>query len=267
MNTAARQETRVTGVERTIAIGHGSVLVVDDEPTLRETVSYNLKKAGFDVLTAADGPSAIAAARTHRPDLIVLDVMLPGMDGLHVCRAIRSESSVPIIMLSAKGEEFDRVLGLEIGADDYLAKPFAMRELLARVRANIRRVRMITADGATSSEQPGATPSPSPIVVGDLEIDSSRRRATRAGKPLTLKPKEFDLLHYLARYPDLVLSREALLREVWGYDYHVDTRTVDVHIRWLRQKIEPDPGNPRRIETVRGYGYRFAGDAADAPPR
>jgi DNA-binding response OmpR family regulator len=256
----------VTGVERTIAIGHGSVLVVDDEPTLRETVSYNLKKAGFDVLMAADGPSAIAAARTHRPDLIVLDVMLPGMDGLHVCRAIRAESSVPILMLSAKGEEFDRVLGLEIGADDYLTKPFAMRELLARVRANIRRVRMISSDQAAPSGS-GHTPiPPAPILTGDLEIDAARRQVRRAGDLLTLKPKEFDLLLYLARNPGLVLSRDALLREVWGYEYHVDTRTVDVHIRWLRQKVESDPANPTRIETVRGHGYRFAADSPHASP-
>lgn len=239
-----------------VASGQGAVLVVDDEPTLRDTVSYNLRKAGFDVITVADGPSAIAAARTHRPDLIVLDVMLPGMDGLHVCRAIRAESSVPILMLSAKGEEFDRVLGLEIGADDYLTKPFAMRELLARVRANIRRVRMIAAEQAGPGGKQGLRQH-APILAGDLEIDAAKRQARRAGALLTLKPKEFDLLHYLAKNPGLVLSREALLREVWGYDFHVDTRTVDVHIRWLRQKIEPDPAKPSRIETVRGHGYRF----------
>jgi DNA-binding response OmpR family regulator len=262
----------VTGAQGSIAVAQGSVLVVDDEPTLRETVSYNLRKAGFDVVTAADGPSAIAAARTHRPDLIVLDVMLPGMDGLQVCRVIRAESSVPILMLSAKGEEFDRVLGLEIGADDYLTKPFAMRELLARVRANIRRIRMIADDRAVSESVGTATPKNDPIVAGDLEIDPARRQARLAGVLLTLKPKEFDLLHYLAKHPGLVLSREALLREVWGYDYHVDTRTVDVHIRWLRQKVEHDSANPTMIETVRGHGYRFATDqlrsagAALTPP-
>jgi DNA-binding response OmpR family regulator len=245
-------------LDKTVS-AQGSVLVVDDEPALRDTVAYNLRKSGFDVVTAEDGPSAIAASRTHQPDLIILDIMLPGMDGLHVCRTIRQESAVPIIMLSAKGEEFDRVLGLEIGADDYLTKPFAMRELMARVRANIRRMRMITLEPSAPEtiSIPGGT---APVTVGDLEIDPARRRATRSGDVLTLKPKEFDLLYYLARFPGIVLSREALLREVWGYDYHVDTRTVDVHIRWLRQKIEDDPGNPRRIETVRGHGYRFTGE-------
>jgi DNA-binding response OmpR family regulator len=242
------------------------VLVVDDEPALRDTVAYNLRKSGFYVVTAEDGPSAIAASRTHQPDLIILDIMLPGMDGLHVCRTIRQESAVPIIMLSAKGEEFDRVLGLEIGADDYLTKPFAMRELLARVRANIRRMRMITPEQSVG-ELVAMSASTAPVTTGDLEIDPARRRATRNGEALTLKPKEFDLLYYLARFPGLVLSREALLREVWGYDYHVDTRTVDVHVRWLRQKIEDDPANPRRIETVRGHGYRFSSetDGASTP--
>lgn len=251
----------MTTTQETAGIGQGAVLVVDDEATLRDTVSYNLRKAGFEVITAADGPAAIAAARTHRPDLIVLDIMLPGMDGLHVCRALRAESSVPILMLSAKGEEFDRVLGLEIGADDYLTKPFAMRELLARVRANIRRVRMIGAQQSSPSESDHATPHPSPIVAGDLEVDPARRKAFRGGVALVLKPKEFDLLYYLMSHPGLVLSREALLREVWGYEFHVDTRTVDVHVRWLRQKIEYDPASPTRIETVRGHGYRFASDA------
>ena len=218
------------------------------------------KKLGSMSSPRPDGPAAIAAARTHKPDLIVLDVMLPGMDGLRVCRAIRAESSVPILMLSAKGEEFDRVLGLEIGADDYLTKPFAMRELLARVRANIRRVRMIEADQAPAVPEAAQPRQQTPIVSGDLVIDGSRRQAHRAGQLLALKPKEFDLLAYLARNPGLVLSREALLREVWGYDYHVDTRTVDVHVRWLRQKIEPDPAIPIRIETVRGHGYRFVAE-------
>lgn len=239
----------------------GSILVVDDEPTLRDTVGYNLRREGYTVVSVADGPSAIAAARTHHPDLVILDVMLPGMDGLQVCRTIRAESTVPIIMLSAKGEEVDRVVGLEIGADDYLTKPFAMRELLARVRANLRRARMIALRGSQAAEavqhpgQPSQT-----IVAGDLEIDRSRRLVTRRGAPVPLKPKEFDLLAYLARFPGVVLSRDALLREVWGYDVPIDTRTVDVHIRWLRQKLEDDAANPKRIETVRGHGYRFVAD-------
>jgi DNA-binding response OmpR family regulator len=241
----------------------GSILVVDDEPSLRDTVAYSLRREGYDVVSAADGPAAIAAARTHRPDLVILDIMLPGMDGLQVCRTIRNESTVPIIMLSAKGEELDRVLGLEIGADDYLTKPFAMRELIARVKASLRRTQMIAADAATGN-RPGTDGSTlSPVIVsGNLEIDWSRRLVTHRGEPISLKPKEFDLIYYLARFPGLVLSRDALLREVWGYDYPVDTRTVDVHVRWLRQKLEDDPANPKRIETVRGYGYRFVADPA-----
>jgi DNA-binding response OmpR family regulator len=182
------------------------------------------------------------------------------MDGLQVCRALRIESTVPIIMISAKVEEVDRIIGLEIGADDYLTKPFAMRELVARVRASLRRVRMAEPNG--SIDQQGAVPSkqPEPVVAGNVSIDLARRHVTVGGVPLALKPKEFELLYYLVRRPGLVLSRDALLREVWGYDYPVDTRTVDVHIRWLRQKLEIDPAKPVRIETVRGFGYRFVAE-------
>jgi len=245
-----------------------TVLLVDDEPALRDAVGYSLRREGYAVEVAEDGHRAIAAARAIQPDLIVLDVMLPGMDGLQVCRTIRGESTVPILLLSAKGEEVDRVVGLELGADDYLAKPFAMRELLARVRAMLRRSRMVSLgapDGVPTSPGPvlgrssdGATDRA--VVAGDIVIDQARRIATQAGAPMTLKPKEFDLLFYLARHPGIVLSRDALLRQVWGYDYPIDTRTVDVHVRWLRQKIEVDPSQPRRVETVRGYGYRFVPD-------
>ncbi len=245
------------------------LLVVDDEATLRETIRYTLRREGYAVDVAADGPGALAAARAVAPDLIVLDVMLPGLDGFAVCRTLRAESTVPILLLSARGEEIDRVLGLELGADDYMTKPFAMRELVARIKAMLRRSHM---PPHASETVPDATP-PGPaglgteradaavVTAGDLVIDAARRRASRAGMPLILKPKEFDLLHYLARHPGIVLSRDALLREVWGYDYHVDTRTVDVHIRWLRQKVEANPSVPTRIETVRGFGYRFAPDA------
>jgi DNA-binding response OmpR family regulator len=214
---------------------------------------------------ATTGPAALAAARSLEPDLIVLDVMLPGIDGLQVCRELRAESTVPILLLSAKGDEVDRVIGLEIGADDYLAKPFAMRELLARVRAMLRRSRMAppaaatVGDGAAQSDstRPGEPAVPAAIADGDLIIDAARRRVTLGNEELLLKPKEFDLLFHLARFPDIVHSRDALLRSVWGYDFPIDTRTVDVHIRWLRQKIEADPSRPARIETVRGVGYRF----------
>ena len=236
------------------------VLVVDDEPVIRETVAFNLRREGLQVLLASSGPEAIAQARTQDPDLVVLDVMLPGLDGFEVCRQIREYSTVPILLLSARSEEIDRVVGLEIGADDYLTKPFAMRELVARVRAMLRRARMARAAIQTADAVPSPAEAPSsarPVVAGDLVLDPARREATLRGQPLALKPKEFDLLLYFARHPGIVLTREALLRQVWGYDHPMDTRTVDVHIRWLRQKIEEDPAEPARILTVRGHGYRF----------
>jgi DNA-binding response OmpR family regulator len=250
------------------------VLVVDDEATLREAVAYNLKREGWAVEQTDNGNAALALARAHKPDLVVLDVMLPGLDGLQVCRALRAESTVPILFLSAKGEEVDRVLGLELGGDDYLVKPFAMRELVARARAMIRRSQMVPVAAAGSGPLPAsATPETGPgqalpkgndhlLTAGSLSVDVARRTARLNGEPVVLKPKEFDLLAYLMRHPGIVLSREALLREVWGYDYPVDTRTVDVHVRWLRLKLETEPSNPRWVETVRGYGYRFANDPA-----
>jgi DNA-binding response OmpR family regulator len=236
-----------------------TILVVDDEPSLRETLEYTLRREGFCVESAADGLQALDVARRWRPDLIVLDIMLPGMDGFQVCRILRSESTVPILLLSARGEEIDRVLGLELGADDYLTKPFAMRELVARVRAMLRRSQMVTPNGqaATIQESTGGEGSGPTYVAGSLTIDVPRRRVSLNGKAVALKPKEFDLLAYLAKHAGIVLSRDALLREVWGYDFPIDTRTVDVHVRWLRQKLEADPSNPALIETVRGYGYRF----------
>jgi two-component system alkaline phosphatase synthesis response regulator PhoP len=263
-----REPRRDDGSEASLA---PRILLVDDEPALLDAVGYTLRREGYDVSAVASGVEALAAARSGRPDLVVLDVMLPGMDGLQVCRALRSESTVPILLLSAKGEEVDRVVGLELGADDYLSKPFAMRELLARVRAMLRRASMTapstagangrgTAIVAVDSAEPKVEGVAPPLTAGALSIDPARRRATLSGRPLTLKPKEFDLLHYLVRHPGIVLSRDALLRRVWGYDYPVDTRTVDVHVRWLRQKIEDDPARPRRVETVRGFGYRFVPD-------
>jgi DNA-binding response OmpR family regulator len=239
------------------------VLVVDDEATLREAVAYNLKREGWTVEQADDGYSALDRARALRPDLVVLDVMLPGLDGLQVCRALRAESTVPILFLSARGEEIDRILGLEIGGDDYLTKPFAMRELVARARAMLRRAQMAPAPPhptvATPNRPATEAPKGQSLVIGELSLDPARREVRLGERDLTLKPKEFDLLAYLMRHPGIVLSREALLREVWGYDFPVDTRTVDVHMRWLRLKLESDPSNPTWIETVRGYGYRFSG--------
>jgi DNA-binding response OmpR family regulator len=252
--------------------GGSLVLVVDDEPTIREAIAYNLKREGLTVEQAEDGQGALERARATKPDLVVLDVMLPGLDGFDVCRALRAESTVPILFLSARDEEIDRILGLELGGDDYLTKPFAMRELVARVRAMLRRAQMVPVGAgvpATSATLPASDPrtaqtppraTDQPLVAGDLSVDVARRTVRLRGDTIVLKPKEFDLLAYLMRHPGIVLSRDALLREVWGYDYHVDTRTVDVHIRWLRLKLETDPGHPRWVETVRGYGYRFASD-------
>jgi len=222
-----------------------TVLVVDDEPTLVATLKYNLEREGYRVLTATDGESALALARSRRPDLLILDLMLPVMDGLEVCRALRREMSLPILMLTAKGDEVDKVVGLELGADDYVTKPFGMRELLARVRALLRRSEP-TADAET-------------IATGDLEIDLKRREARRAGKTLELKPKEMELLLFFVRNRGRAFTREQLLRDVWGYDFLGDSRTVDVHVRWLRQKIEDEPAKPVRLITVRGVGYRFEG--------
>lgn len=227
-----------------------TILVVDDEPSLQATVQYNLIREGYTVKLASDGPEALSRARVDRPDVIVLDVMLPGFDGFDVCRILRAESNVPILLLSARGEELDRILGLELGADDYLTKPFAMRELLARIRALLRRTRVTPLTHGTS-----------PHIIGSLTIDTARHEISLNGTPLTLTPREFDLLRYLALRPNTVFSRDRLLRDVWDYDYSFDTRTVDVHIRSLRRKIEVDPGQPRYIETVRGVGYRFVPDA------
>jgi two-component system alkaline phosphatase synthesis response regulator PhoP len=232
-----------------------TVLVVDDEPILRETITFNLKREGLNVLLASDGEEALDIARQSSPDLIVLDIMLPVIDGLQVLRILREESTVPILLLSARGEEIDRVFGLELGADDYLAKPFAMRELIARVRAMLRRTRMAQ-DDPVREAAPAEAPR-SVITAGDVTIDPSARQVRINGVLIDFKPKEFDLLLYLARHPGVVLTRDALLREVWGYDFPVDTRTIDVHIRGIRQKIEQASQLPALIETVRGYGYRF----------
>jgi DNA-binding response OmpR family regulator len=229
------------------------VLIVDDERVLTETISYNLRREGYATVNAYDGPGAIAAARRERPDAIVLDVMLPGFDGFEVCRTIRRDSAVPILMLTAREGELDTVLGLELGADDYLTKPFSMRELLARVKALLRRSELVEASQAPAALSEGDQA----VRLGPLQIDPPQHRASWDGRPLELKPKEFELLLFLARNHNVVLSRDVLLERVWGYDYPVDTRTVDVHIRWLREKIEAQPSAPVHLLTVRGLGYRF----------
>jgi len=254
-----------------------TILVVDDEPTITDAIAYTLRKEGYRVETAATGTEAIAVARRLHPDAIVLDVMLPGVDGLQVCRTLRAESTVPILLLSAKGEEIDRIVGLELGADDYLGKPFAMRELLARIRAMLRRAQMMRgapgalaqADEIRSGSLPTTMRADAPTEdvarVGDLVVNRARREAAIGKRQLSLRPKEFDLLYFLASNPNVVHSRKVLLQRVWGYDYPIDTRTVDVHVRWLRQKIEQDPQYPARIETVRGFGYRLIADDGRQP--
>ena len=223
------------------------ILVVDDEPTLVATLKYNLERDGFQVVTAEDGESALNLARSHRPDLVLLDLMLPGLDGFQVCRILRREMQAPILMLTAKGDEIDKVVGLELGADDYVTKPFSMRELLARVRALLRR-----ADIRPEGER-------EVLTSGDLSLDLAKREATRSAQAVPLKPKEFELLAFFMRNRQRAFTREQLLNQIWGYDYAGDTRTVDVHVSWLRQKIEDQPQKPARIVTVRGLGYRFDG--------
>ena len=232
------------------------ILVVEDELTLLETLAYNLRHQGYEVDIASDGNTALKIARDNHPDLILLDIMLPGMDGFEVCRVLRQEMNTPVLMLTARDDEIDRVVGLEVGADDYLTKPFSMRELLARVKALLRRVRLIREEIDTSASPAGESQS---MTFGNLVLDISRREARLNNLPLSLKPKEYELLVFLAQHRGQVLTRETILERVWGWDFIGDSRTVDVHVRWLREKIEPNPSNPERIITVRGAGYRFEG--------
>ncbi|MEN6394460.1 MAG: response regulator transcription factor [Anaerolineaceae bacterium] len=231
------------------------ILVVEDEISLQETLAYNLTQQGYEVETAGDGKAAIEAARRIKPDLILLDIMLPILDGIEVCRILRQEMNVPILMLTARDDEIDRVIGLEIGADDYITKPFSMRELMARVKANLRRTRFDKEDTLAAPAQPENEI----IRFDNLVLDLTRQEVLLDDKPLTLKPKEFDLLLYLARHRGQALSRDTILEQVWGWEYTGNSRTVDVHMSWLREKIEPDPTHPVRIITVRGTGYRFEG--------
>jgi len=224
-----------------------TILVVEDDRTMAETLAYNLRNEGYQARLAYNGRDAIVAARTEEPDLILLDLMLPEVDGFEVCRTVRASSPVPIIILTARDDEMDRVLGLELGADDYVSKPFSLRELLARVRANLRRVDL-------SSAAPAAQES---LSCEDLEVRLGPRTVERDGRMIHLLPREFDLLVYLMRNRGIVLSRNRLLEGVWGPDYLGDDRTVDVHVRRLRAKLETDPAKPELIETVHGVGYAF----------
>ena len=222
-----------------------TVLVVDDEPTIREIVVSYLKRDGFRTLEAADGNRAHELLEAETPDLVVLDLMLPGVDGLELCRRLRARSQVPVIMLTARGEESDRIVGLELGADDYVTKPFSPRELAARVRTVLRRAQL----DVVAEER---------LSFDGLVIDSASRDVSRDGEPLRLTAREFDLLWFMARHPRRVFAREHLMRRVWGYASAVDTGTVTVHMRRLREKIEDDPSRPRHLETVWGVGYRFS---------
>ncbi len=225
-----------------------TILLVEDDELIVDSVRYGLEQTGYQVLTALDGATGLALAREKQPDVVLLDVMLPVMDGFQVCRTLRSESKVPIIMLTARGEEPDKVIGLELGADDYVVKPFGMRELVARIRAQLRRVEM----------EAGPPQADQAIRVGAVTLDRDQHLVTKAGQPVELRPKEFELLAELMSQPGHAFERGELLDAVWGVDWIGDTRTLDVHIRRLRQALEDDPGDPRYISTVRGRGYRFA---------
>lgn len=255
--TQAPRVARDYGEKRYVQMTNARVLVVEDEPALVETLDYSLRRQGYDVTTAGDGRKALEAARMQTPDLIVLDIMLPGLDGFEVCRILRQEMNVPILMLTARSEEVDKVVGLEMGADDYMTKPFSMRELVARVKALLRRVR-IDREEAVATNAAMDVPTER-MVFGNLTIDLSRREVSCNGQVYHLKPKEFDLLVFLARNRGIVLSRDLILERVWGWEFDGGSRTVDVHVRWLREKIESDPSSPQRIVTVRGIGYRFEG--------
>ncbi|HHT70737.1 MAG: response regulator transcription factor [bacterium] len=221
------------------------ILVVDDEPTIVEFVRINLEKAGFRVLTAGDGETALRLAASEQPDLVVLDVMLPGKDGFEVCRELRRTTAVPIIMLTARDDDVDKILGLELGADDYLTKPFNPRELVARIKAILRRMDRIN---RLDTEV---------ITRGRIQLDLDRHQVTAGGQAVDLTPKEFELLELLIKNPGRVFSREILLERLWGYDFFGDSKTIDVHIRRLREKVEEDPSSPTHILTVWGVGYKF----------
>jgi len=231
-----------------------TVLVVEDDISLRETLVYNLKGQQFTVEAVGDGLAALETARRLRPDLILLDLMLPKLDGVEVCRILRQETNIPILMLTARDDEIDRVVGLEIGADDYITKPFSMRELMARVKAHLRRERLLREEVVAALPEPVAS---EVIQFGNLALDLTRREVQLDGAPLPLAPKEYELLLFLVQHRGQALTRDFLLERVWGWEYPGGSRTIDVHIHGLREKIEPDLAYPVRIVTVRGSGYRF----------
>ncbi len=221
------------------------ILLVDDEAAIVQSLRYNLEKNGYAVTTAGDGRTAVTLAQSEHPDLVVLDIMLPLLDGIEACKEIRKTSTVPIIMLTAKDQEFDKVLALELGADDYVTKPFSLGEIMGRIKARLRRVE-VDIDERDES-----------IAAGEVTIDPARNRLTVRGRDVQLAPKEFRLLHALMQHRGRIVTRQMLLERVWGYDFEGEHQTISVHIRWLREKIEVDPNNPRHIVTVRSRGYMF----------
>ena len=233
-------------------MSEGTILLVEDEETLSRALEYTLAKEGYRVLVASDGARGLELARQAKPGLVLLDLMLPKIDGFDLCRILRRETTVPILILTAKVDETDKIVGLELGADDYMTKPFSMRELLARVKALLRRIEM---DQAPQSGQDELAL----LMSNGLEVDLARRLARLDQQPLKLRPKEFELLAFLLRNRGIAFTRDTLLERVWGYNFRGDSRTVDVHVRWLRSKIEEDPSQPRRLLTVRGVGYKLEG--------
>jgi DNA-binding response OmpR family regulator len=230
------------------------VLVVDDDKNILDVLRYNLENQGYNVITAEDGVTALEAARREKPDVIILDIMLPGLDGLEVSRILRKEMAVPILMLTAKTGEIDKVVGLELGADDYITKPFSIRELMARVRAILRRSQWSEQQTVAAGQSDSSV-----LKAGNIEVDVAGHRVFWKGTPVKLSPKEFDLLAFLIRHRGQVFNREKLVEKVWGYDYGGTARTVDVHIRSLRRKIEENPVKPVRLVTVHSFGYKFEG--------
>lgn len=224
------------------------ILIIDDEPLIVDSLTYSLEREGYEARGIGDGSLALEMIEDYQPDLVVLDVLLPGMNGLEICKRLRKRSAIPVIMLTARGEELDRILGLEVGADDYLSKPFSFRELLARIRAILRRVEM---DRQAAEEEV--------ITIGSLTLDTIAHRLTKNNKDIPLSSREYDLLFFIMKNAGRALSRTAILSQVWGEEWIGDERTLDVHIRWLRLKIEDDPATPVYLQTVRGFGYRFVG--------
>ena len=235
-----------------------TILIVDDEKPIVDILMYNLNKEGYNILEANDGEAAVDIALKEKPDLILLDVMLPKLDGLSVCRKIKNSLNVPILMLSAKGEEVDKILGLELGADDYITKPFSVRELMARIKANLRKVELSNSDETEQSDKENSSNKKGKIVVGELELDLDKFEVKVRGEVIELTIREFEVLRFLATKPSQVVTREVLLEKVWGYEYYGDIRTVDVTVRRIREKIEKDTSNPKILVTKRGVGYYIA---------